>query len=281
MRRLRRQYLDRTGVKQYDRIPLYDPRLPMIVLWSQKAGSTTAVKWYFEKLGLFDEALAYHHFAHRYEMEVFKKRTGYSRDLKAALTDASLPVVKFVRDPAARAFSSYVFLNVQAKPEKAAYPVYYWRRRVLHAVHGAVDEFKKPFSFLDYLRWLAGADPNSLDGHLAPQVTALEKRLTERLTIVRIEDLPQGFADLEKRFGLSPADPKKAELISTSHHHYPKDADRRRFEHILQEGLEPPIQEGADMPPVTTKMLADYPEAYDLVNTVFAEDYHAYGYGDG
>lgn len=276
--RLYQTRFQNTGVHQYNRVPLFDRRLPFVLLWSQKAGSTTVLKWFFDKLGLLDEALRYHHFAHIYELEVYKKRSGYADDVKKALRDPDTPAIKFVRDPAARAFSGYLVLCAKAEFESNEYPSHYWRGRLIKWVYGSSGDFDARVSFMDYLKWLAQENPLFLDGHLAPQYTDIEEELGDRLSIYRVEDLPDAFAAVERRFGLKPFDPAQQDRIVTSGHHYRKDDCVDVFETVLNEGVNTPVRPGDPIPKVTTGMLQAYPEAMELVRARFANDYRAYGY---
>lgn len=267
-----------TGIHQYNRIPLFDRRMPFVVLWSQKAGSTTVLKWFFDKLGLLDEALRHHQFAHRYELEVYKKRPGYADDVKKALHDPNMPAIKFVRDPAARAFSGYLVLCAKAEFESTEYPRHYWRGRLIKWLYGSSGDVDARVSFMDYLKWLAQENSSFLDGHLAPQYTDIEKELDDRLIIYRVEDLPDAFTMVEQRFGLTSVEPAQLDRIMQSDHHYRKDDSAGVFETVLNEGVNMPVRRNDPMPKVTTSMLQSYPEAMGLVQACFAKDYRAYGY---
>ncbi|MEO0399605.1 MAG: hypothetical protein AAF224_09330 [Pseudomonadota bacterium] len=74
----------RRSWREYGRTPLYDPRLPFMVFYSQKGACTAIVKWYFQKLGVLEGAGTYRKWIHAYENDVFKKRSGYNRERYAA-----------------------------------------------------------------------------------------------------------------------------------------------------------------------------------------------------
>ncbi len=273
----RRLWLDRSGIRQFGRVPLFDPGLPVIFLTSQKAGSTSALKWYFDKLGILEEALSFHPFAHTYEQQVFKKRPGYESDVRRALQTPDIPVVKFVRDPAARALSGYNFLTRQSDPATRALQISYWRRRMVAWVHGQDADIETRVSFLEYLRWLASENPRSLDGHLGPQRLDLEAGLGGRLQIVKIEHIPEAFDDLEARYGLAVSSEENQKKILSSKHHNEKSTQAASLEKLMRVGLEVG-RVGKNTPKFDTSRLAEFPEAEELIRRVFAADYAAYAY---
>ena len=87
------------------RTPLFDADFPLIFLWSEKSGCTTLVKWFFDQLGLLDDALEYSGWVHDYENQVFRASGGYLIDLESALRKRDKTVVKLVRDPYQRSLS--------------------------------------------------------------------------------------------------------------------------------------------------------------------------------
>jgi hypothetical protein len=60
-------------LKKLHRAPLYHPALPVVLLWSPKAGCTVLTKWFFFQIGLLDKALCYHTSIHIYKGSIFIK----------------------------------------------------------------------------------------------------------------------------------------------------------------------------------------------------------------
>lgn len=267
------------GIWRYNRLPHLHPAVPFVVLWSQKAASTTVLKWFFDKAGLLETALAYDPFAHHYETRIFKQQPGYADAVRRALRDPAVPVVKFVRDPAARAFSGYLFLNRgMLFDEDCKDPAAYWRREAVRFARGPGAKASAIFSFNEYLRWLKDSTPRDLDGHLAPQFTGIERPLGDRLSIFRIETIDEAFADLERRHGLPASAADAATAIGTATHHREKLQGADTLARILRDGLPDPRAEALALPEFDTAITQDHPETRDLILSVFAADYAAYPY---
>src|SRR3990167_7963600 len=98
-----------TKVDLRPRVPMWHPDLPFIVLSSQKAAATVTARWVFLQLGLLTDAMSKKSLrhTHQFRMNVFQKRPNYMRDLINAVRRGT-PVIKFVRDPYARAYSIYL-----------------------------------------------------------------------------------------------------------------------------------------------------------------------------
>ena len=120
----------------HQRTPLFHEDFPLILLWSEKSGCTTLLKWFFYQLGLLDDALKHSDWVHDYENQVFKARDDYLLDLDRALDKQEKPVVKLVRDPYQRALSSYLSLTEKKDGEE------HWsievRRHVRNYFYGTV-----------------------------------------------------------------------------------------------------------------------------------------------
>lgn len=267
-----------TGVWQYNRLPLYSDKLPFIILWSQKAASTVVLKWFFQRIGLLETALEYNSFAHVYETEVFKKRPGYVRSLKAAIADKNIGVIKFVRDPAARAFSSYLFLNRAPLYTLSDDPAYFWRQRILRYAYGADARADSVFSFTTYLEWLNEAAPRDIDGHLAPQFTSIESSLEERLQIYRAEKFDELIKAIEECFSITATPGEEIEPLRELTHHRPKFLRADTLDEIVNEGLPNPAQRRVSIPKFNSRTMQNYPQLKELIGAYFTDDYRAYGY---
>jgi hypothetical protein len=92
--------------------PLISDQLGMVVFLSPKVGFTYGCKWFFDHLGILEEALCYSEWIHDYRMEVFNKSVTYQQSLKAYIDHpAHFTTIKLVRDPYDRAVSSYIHAN--------------------------------------------------------------------------------------------------------------------------------------------------------------------------
>ncbi len=256
------------------RMPLWHPDLPFVVLWSQKSGCTTVVKWVLYQVGELQAAEAHSNWIHDYENQVFKAQPGYRDGIFAAIK-AGRPVIKFVRDPAARAYSSYLEL---CHPRVKRSPL--WgnlRRQVLdHIVPGHNVDLEYTFSFADFLDWLESIDLAGIDGHIRGQYLPYEDHLlVEALPIERIET---HFAALARRFDLKPVTADLERIYRSGHHHAKSgEMSGHALEQALQLGV--PLNRAADfaLPRVDTARLAGTQMGQRLAR-LFARDYAAYPY---
>lgn len=201
------------------RPPLYHPDFPFILLWSQKSGCTTVVKWFFAQIGLLEEALAYSGWVHDYEGEVFKRRKGYRQEVAAALRARSHRVIKVVRDPHLRAPSAFLVLA-----ERGA--VITHRRHWTQAHWDLVDEWlaargKDPAHGIAFMDHLAMVDEyemraaQSINPHLSPQYVRGEEEFLDE--VVPIERFADWTARAGAAHGLKTVD--MATLGDSRHHH--------------------------------------------------------------
>jgi hypothetical protein len=201
------------------RTPLYDPSFPYILMWSQKAGCTTVVKWFFAQLGLLEEAQAHSRWIHDYEGQIFKRRPGYRRQLAAAMRSGDHTVVKVVRDPMIRAPSGFLVLA-----ERGAVISHRWHWTQSHWER--VDAWlaargKDPaegLSFIDHLAMVEEAEAeaaHSINPHLSPQYVSGEDDVIDR--IVPIERFAEWTAEVSAEPGVKRID--MTTIADSSHHH--------------------------------------------------------------
>lgn len=201
-----------------ERMPLYHPDFPVIVFWSQKAGCTTVAKWFFEQIGLLEEALAYGPWVHKYERRVYKNHSNYLPQVINALSKGEHHVLKVVRQPGRRAVSAFLTLgDVRIARLKSKH----WANRHWDLVDRWLEEKGKPveegLNFLDHLVMLSelrDTAPNLINSHLRPQYIHGEAAAIKE--IVTIEGFRDWTAAAPQRFGIMQCD---FERISQSRHH--------------------------------------------------------------
>lgn len=250
------------------RLPYHHPGLPFVLLWSEKAGCTSLLRWFLHHTGELVEADAYDPWVHRWEIEVMKVRPGYA-DAAADAIAGGAPVIKLVRHPFDRAVSS--FLTLSRHPEGADHFGVTVRRRVREWLYGDGDA-PYGFGFVEYLRWLDTVDVESLDPHLAPQRTTLEDSIAD-LELIRLDGFADGVRSLEERFGLDPA--PLDEITSSRHHTTRLAVPAARRSAVVH--LHPPIPRPDDWPVPSTEDFVD-DESADLVARLFRIDHEAYGF---
>lgn len=257
------------------RPPLYHPDFPYILLWSQKSGCTTVVKWFFAQIGLLEEALAHSRWIHDYEQRVYKRRPGYKKEVAAALAARKHKVVKVVRDPLLRAPSGFLILG-----ERGAVVTH--RRHWVQDHWALVDEWllkrgKDPaegVSFLDHLAFVAELEaqgPQSVNQHLSPQHIAGEEDFLDAVVpIERFADWARGLAGEP---GVAEVD---LERIASSHHHHKSTPERTAA--LGERPEETPIPRGAFADGLFPSSRAFVnARTIPLIRTVYADDFAAYG----
>ena len=257
------------------RAPLYHPDFPAVILWSEKAACTTAVKWFFFHIGKLDEARALHHWVHIYENDVFKAAPDYLADCATAIA-AGVPVIKFVRDPYQRLFSGYLELCHPRVLTQEDHWAVWTRAAIVKQLNGAQATPSDPISFNQFCQWLAQQPVRSLDGHLAPQLMLRDKRMN--VEPVRLEDHDNPFGYLEDRLGL-PSSLDDRRVHQSGHHHdkqYFSDADAQA---ALNAPLLPDRPSGVPVFGPSSTAIAAAPGGA-IVRRVFAADFAAYGYPD-
>ena len=201
------------------RTPLYHPDFPYILFWSQKAGCTTVVKWFFAQLGLLEAAQSHSHWIHDYEQQVYKKRAGYREELSDALASGRYKRVKIVRDPLARAASAFLILG-----ERGAIITH--RKHWVQTHWDKVDEWlarqgKDPadgICFMDHLafvRELESEGPHTVNQHVSQQYVAGETGLVDE--IVPIERFAEWTQRVAEERGVRHID---LNSVATSFHHH-------------------------------------------------------------
>jgi hypothetical protein len=255
------------------RIPLYHPDFPFIILWSQKAACTPVTKWFFLQLGLLTDEMLQGIRVHRFEKS-YKSRSGYLEDLCAELVAGTKPVIKFVRDPYARAYSSYLGICSEAstKPEFWGYA----RKQIIFDLTGSSRLMEYTFSFFQYLHWLEKQDRYSLNSHIAPQFLPRDEFMTIRP--VKIEALAENLKGLEHEFHLRYSVSDNPAILESDHFRTKSSAlnDAAALS-LLELGV--PIRKSPDFPFVKFDSQLGKGTKYEqLVLNCFRQDVVLYGY---
>lgn len=261
------------------RPPLYHPDVPYVVFWSQKAGCTTAVKWFLAQCGLLEEALAYSRWVHDYEAHVFRKRPHYRRGVVRALCDGH-PAVKVVRDPMRRAPSAFLVL---AEPGALRSRGENWTRRHWRRIDAWLAARGRPpgaISFVDHLAMVAELErrrAHTVDQHLSQQFVRGETRFLSE--VVPIETFPAWAAAKAGEPGVAPVD--MGRVLGSRHHHV---ADPERTAALGDRPEEVPLRRGqyADRRFPAASAYVN-PRTEPLIRAAYAADFAAYGplYGHG
>ena len=256
------------------RIPLYHPDLPFVVLWSEKSACTTIVKWFFLQAGLLETALALNAWVHKYEVSVFKARPGYAQDVTNALK-AGIPVVKFVRDPFTRAYSSYLSVCSRASLGEVRQWSASTRRKILKHFVGRGDATEYGFSFRQFLQWIISQDMQTLNPHVRQQHEPRDEYLDIRY--YKIESLAETFRALEQRYKLPQASADYPEIFESRHFHKKASFAPAAARALLDFAV--PIKRGPEFPFIHfDQRLARGTDFEDLMIQCFREDLVRYKY---
>jgi len=257
------------------RTPLYHPDFPYILFWSQKAGCTTVVKWFFAQLGLLEAAQRHSRWIHNYEQEVFKNRDGYRAELADALASGQYKTVKIVRNPLARAASAFLILG-----ERGAIVTH--RKHWVQAHWDKVDDWltrqgKDPsegISFLDHLAFVKEVEsqaPHSVNRHVSQQYVEGETRLLDE--VVPIERFAAWTRQATLERGVKDID---LDNLATSFHHHKSAAERTEALGARPEAT--PIRRGAYADGLFPSNWALVNErSIPLIREVYQADFAAYG----
>ena len=255
------------------RMPYQHESLPFVLLWSEKSGCTSLLKWFLAQTGELAEATAHSDWIHDWELAVMKARPDYLQQLVHRLNGGD-PAFKHVRHPFDRAVSSYLMLITLG--DDSGHFTVPLRQQIRTATYGSPD-VPYSFGFLDALRWMSTQDIRQLDDHLAPQHTDLEDRLTD-LTLIRLESFDHEIRQIEQRFGLAGAD---LGSVTRSGHHIDRiPTDDRDVERVARLHPPLPLVDHRDWPVPPADEFRS-PEAVELVAEIYRVDYDAYAYDDG
>ena len=268
-----RSWFPHTGFREHQRVPLWHDQVPFVLITSQKAGSTLGVAWFFHHAGLLEEARSFDPFVHQNEQNVFLKKEGYLAGLEAALQKK--PVYKLVREPGARAYSSYLALLVREALEPRDHRTMI-RNKIAQSERLDLNTDPR-IPLAAYLSWLANSDHQRLDGHEARQFNLYEDTLlTGRPEAIQLEKVADGFRAVEKKHGLPLSSEDTLADLGASSHYAAKVEDPEGVAAIMHEGVAVPRPN--KVPQITTTEIAQFQMPYQNLIKAYGEDYRRYGY---
>lgn len=194
LRRGLRRLMPGTSLRGRPR-PLIDPDGRFAVFWSPKSACTTTAIWFFNVLGLLDEAQAISSSAHGYRTDEFYKSDRFRKALKTYKAE-DLERLRVFRDPYSRAASSFrhvMTFGLDAEPISS------------HLGRAVNDE--AGYTFREYLDFLEAADINKINSHHRVQIHAVERKLPSTTFInISKQDLFTELNAFEQRLGLPATD---------------------------------------------------------------------------
>lgn len=244
------------------RVPHVQEDFPLILFWSQKSGCTTLAKWFYDQIGLLDEALAYNEWIHFYDQEVYKNKANYRDKLFEIAVSEEKDAFKLVRNPYTRAVSQFMILLTS----KSLYWNQEWEK-IRSVLYGDKDR-KKGITFKQFLGYIRDHQEMA-DNHFHPQYTEGEENFVQHY--IHLENFTTEIKQLESTYQLKNSNIKK---LANSSHHMKKSmvlkgdwADRELTnESFIGIGRFPTYESFYDK------------EAIRLVNDIFQKDFEIYGY---
>ena len=241
-------------------IPIYDADRKLVLMWSAKAGCTTAIKWFFQMMGLLDAALYYHPWIHVFRNQVYYKSQGFKKNV-ADILKGDYTFIKVVRDPFPRAVSSYVHVMKHKHEHKGL--------RKAIAKRKANDSY----SFREFVKYLQITGVEHCEIHHRQQIHPLElKGLVEVDYLVKVESFEEDIRNVEKSLGIPASD--FAKLSKSSHH-------TKRIQSPLGESVADIrfyIDKKARRPELPVYEMFYTHEIVDAVYDVYRKDFEAYNY---
>jgi hypothetical protein len=267
-----RSWFPHRGYREHQRVPLWHEDVPFVLITSQRAGSTMGTAWFLRHADLLDEALLHDPFVHRYEQDVLLRQPGYLEGLTEALR--TKPVYKLMRDPGARAFSSYIQLHVQDVANDPYDHRRFLRRDIVQRM-GLGESYDARIPFAAFLAFLARADHRHLDGHEARQANLYEAKLPGGAPrVIRLEQAEAAMRRIEKDLHLSPSTEEDFFRYGATGHRVSKTDDPEGFARLMREGASLPRTGRA--PKVTSETIKAFPDSYRDLRAAFARDFELY-----
>lgn len=197
-------------------VPLLDPDKRLMVLWSAKAGCTFATKWFLFQIGNLEAGLDESEgWIHNYRARKFRPSQGYVDSLERARAQPDLNVVQFIRSPLSRIISAYLaYAHVCAT--EAVTSAHKPTLEGLSKVLGRSIVHHQTFSFREFLTYVEGEPPETIDMHMLSQSHNFRWTGSNGIEFVPIENYESFLSPLEERLGLEHTDP--ARLIRSPHH---------------------------------------------------------------
>jgi hypothetical protein len=186
-------------------LPIIYPAKKLALLFSAKAGCTFAVKWFFFQMGLLPGAEAYDPWVHKYRIEVYYRSPDYRKYCMRLLRN-EITVIKIVRDPFARAVSSYIHALKHGYENKA-----------VSLFLGRTHDTDFSFSFSEFLRYLSAVNLMKCNVHHRLQVQGPELAGILKVSeVVKLEEGEARITAIEEKYGLLHSRPS---AFSASPHH--------------------------------------------------------------
>ncbi len=184
---------------------LFDYNQKIVVMWSAKAGCTFLCKWFFAQMNLLDAALYYHPWVHFFREEVYYRSDGYIKNLHKVL-NGDFTVIKIVRDPFARAVSSY-FTALHQIVNKEGFIAHEKVKESLKKFLKRSLSINESLSYREFVDYLTSIDILNCDIHYQQQLHPLEiEGILTPSYIIKLEESEDVLKRIETELNLKTTD---------------------------------------------------------------------------
>jgi hypothetical protein len=168
---------------------LVHPQYNFALIFTPKSACSSVVIWFFNTLGVLDEARAFSHWPHHYRI---KKLLCDKKQIKAQQQPlANVKILRVVRDPIDRAASSF----------RHAVGTGYANQRIMETIKEDVE--KKGLSFQRFIDFLEMEDLDRCNPHHRRQKNPIEDLRPPDYTInISRQNLFEALNDFEKEMGM-------------------------------------------------------------------------------
>ncbi len=168
---------------------LVHPQYHFALIFSPKSACSSVVIWFFNTLGLLNEARAFSHWPHHYRIEKLMRDPRQIKAQKLPLANAK--ILRVVRDPISRAASSF----------RHAVATGYANERIMKTICEDVE--KHGLSFQRFIDFLEMEDLDRCDPHHRRQKNPIEDLRSPDFTInVSHQNLFEALNAFEKEMGM-------------------------------------------------------------------------------
>ncbi|MBD1371836.1 sulfotransferase family 2 domain-containing protein [Hazenella sp. IB182357] len=165
------------------RIPLFHPKLPIILHWSNKSGCTSLTTWFFYQINLLPQVLNHSQGTHHFKNNVYISQPQYNQQLKRYFKHKVH--YKLVRNPYHRAVSSFL--------HACLFNCCGWPKMVQAMGNQKGLSFKR---FLEYVASRKGR----VDNHICPQYRHHEETYVTKY--LYLEQYEKEIRRLEQQYHL-------------------------------------------------------------------------------
>ncbi|MCA9370488.1 MAG: sulfotransferase family 2 domain-containing protein [Candidatus Peregrinibacteria bacterium] len=170
--------------------PLCSQALKLCIVYSAKSGSLYALEWFLRQHNLYEGAHKSYSWLHRYRTNILENDEAYLNALRN-VTQETHTIIRVVRDPFARAVSSFLHCirHIERKPEMLPLPLQ--------------NGLGTTLTFRQFMHALLEIDLKTCNAHYRVQTREVERSgVLAPDILIRVEEIEEGFRTVENILGL-------------------------------------------------------------------------------